>query len=110
REKKRKKNRQNRKCGYIMCVCVCVCVCVLQGCLGLIYTVYVDSLSAALEGLVASLLSCLVPVTGGSQVSLPHTCGWVWVWVCTCVCVCVCECVVWCVCVCVCVCVCAGVS
>ncbi|XP_031443028.1 myotubularin-related protein 13 isoform X2 [Clupea harengus] len=40
---------------------------IFRGCLGLIYTVYVDSLSAPLEGLVASLLSCLVPVTGGSQ-------------------------------------------
>uniref|UniRef100_A0AAY4D3Y0 SET binding factor 2 n=1 Tax=Denticeps clupeoides TaxID=299321 RepID=A0AAY4D3Y0_9TELE len=37
------------------------------GCLGLIYTVYIDSLNYPLEGLVANLLSCLVPVAGGSQ-------------------------------------------
>ncbi|RXN31812.1 myotubularin-related 13 isoform X2 [Labeo rohita] len=39
----------------------------LQGCLGLIYTVYIDSLSFPLEGLVANLFTCLVPVAGGSQ-------------------------------------------
>ncbi|KAG9331805.1 hypothetical protein JZ751_016959 [Albula glossodonta] len=38
-----------------------------QGCLGLLYTVYIDSLSFALETLVASLLTCLVPRAGGSQ-------------------------------------------
>lgn len=42
----------------------------LQGCLGLIYTVYIDSLSFPLEGLVANLFTFLVPVAGGSQVSL----------------------------------------
>ncbi|XP_041929760.1 myotubularin-related protein 13 isoform X2 [Alosa sapidissima] len=40
---------------------------IFRGCLGLVYTVYVDSLSAVLEGLVATLLSCQVPVTGGAQ-------------------------------------------
>uniref|UniRef100_A0AAY4D333 SET binding factor 2 n=1 Tax=Denticeps clupeoides TaxID=299321 RepID=A0AAY4D333_9TELE len=42
---------------------------IFRGCLGLIYTVYIDSLNYPLEGLVANLLSCLVPVAGGSQVS-----------------------------------------
>uniref|UniRef100_A0A672LD38 SET binding factor 2 n=1 Tax=Sinocyclocheilus grahami TaxID=75366 RepID=A0A672LD38_SINGR len=38
-----------------------------EGCLGLIYTVYIDSLSVPLEGLVANLFTCLIPVAGGSQ-------------------------------------------
>uniref|UniRef100_A0A672LJI9 SET binding factor 2 n=1 Tax=Sinocyclocheilus grahami TaxID=75366 RepID=A0A672LJI9_SINGR len=38
-----------------------------HGCLGLIYTVYIDSLSVPLEGLVANLFTCLIPVAGGSQ-------------------------------------------
>ncbi|MGH0134296.1 UNVERIFIED_CONTAM: hypothetical protein FKN15_027079 [Acipenser sinensis] len=43
----------------------------LQACLGLIYTVYVDSLHFPLEGLIANLFTCLVPVAGGSQVLHP---------------------------------------
>lgn len=39
-----------------------------QGCLGLIYTVYIDNLNFPLEGLVANLLTCIVPTAGGSQV------------------------------------------
>ncbi|KAG7274432.1 hypothetical protein CRUP_033588, partial [Coryphaenoides rupestris] len=38
-----------------------------QGCLGLIYTVHIDSLSFPLEGLVANLFIFQVPVAGGSQ-------------------------------------------
>uniref|UniRef100_A0A669CTB1 SET binding factor 2 n=1 Tax=Oreochromis niloticus TaxID=8128 RepID=A0A669CTB1_ORENI len=41
---------------------------IFRGCLGLIYTVYIDSLSFPLEGLVANLFTFLVPVAGGSQV------------------------------------------
>lgn len=41
-----------------------------QGCLGLIYTVYIDSLSFPLESLVANLFTFQVPVAGGSQVCL----------------------------------------
>lgn len=41
----------------------------LQGCLGLIYTVHIDSLSFPLESLVANLFAFQVPVAGGSQVS-----------------------------------------
>uniref|UniRef100_A0A8C6LER1 SET binding factor 2 n=1 Tax=Nothobranchius furzeri TaxID=105023 RepID=A0A8C6LER1_NOTFU len=37
------------------------------GCLGLIYTVHIDSLSFPLDGLVANLFTFLVPVAGGSQ-------------------------------------------
>ncbi|KAL6468968.1 hypothetical protein MHYP_G00224920 [Metynnis hypsauchen] len=40
---------------------------IFRGCLGLIYTVYVDTLNFPLEGLVANLLTCTVPVAGGSQ-------------------------------------------
>ncbi|XP_030873001.1 myotubularin-related protein 13 [Leptonychotes weddellii] len=39
----------------------------LQACLGLIYTVYVDSLNVSLESLIANLCACLVPAAGGSQ-------------------------------------------
>ncbi|XP_052569045.1 myotubularin-related protein 13 isoform X2 [Peromyscus californicus insignis] len=38
-----------------------------RACLGLIYTVYVDSLSVSLESLIANLCACLVPAAGGSQ-------------------------------------------
>lgn len=41
-----------------------------QGCLGLVYTVHIDSLSFPLEVLVANLFTFQVPVAGGSQVSL----------------------------------------
>ena len=41
-----------------------------QGCLGLIYTVHIDSLNFPLEGLVANLFTFQVPVAGGSQVRL----------------------------------------
>ncbi|XP_072475558.1 myotubularin-related protein 13 isoform X2 [Notamacropus eugenii] len=36
-------------------------------CLGLIYTVHVDSLNFSLESLIANLCACLVPAAGGSQ-------------------------------------------
>uniref|UniRef100_A0A3B3TAY3 SET binding factor 2 n=1 Tax=Paramormyrops kingsleyae TaxID=1676925 RepID=A0A3B3TAY3_9TELE len=40
---------------------------IFRGCLGLIYTVYIDSLSFPLESLVANLLTCIVPLAAGSQ-------------------------------------------
>ncbi|KAF7703380.1 myotubularin-related protein 13 isoform X1 [Silurus meridionalis] len=40
---------------------------IFRGCLGLIYTVYIDSLNFPLEGLVANLLTCTVSTAGGSQ-------------------------------------------
>uniref|UniRef100_A0A3B5A7L6 SET binding factor 2 n=1 Tax=Stegastes partitus TaxID=144197 RepID=A0A3B5A7L6_9TELE len=40
---------------------------IFRGCLGLIYTVHIDSLSFPLEGLVSNLFAFLVPVAGGSQ-------------------------------------------
>uniref|UniRef100_A0A3B4YYY9 SET binding factor 2 n=1 Tax=Seriola lalandi dorsalis TaxID=1841481 RepID=A0A3B4YYY9_SERLL len=40
---------------------------IFRGCLGLVYTVYIDSLNFPLEGLVANLFTFQVPVAGGSQ-------------------------------------------
>ncbi|KAG6933152.1 SET binding factor 2, partial [Chelydra serpentina] len=40
---------------------------IFRACLGLIYTVHVESLSVSLESLIANLCSCLVPAAGGSQ-------------------------------------------
>ncbi|KAL3065501.1 hypothetical protein OYC64_015633 [Pagothenia borchgrevinki] len=40
---------------------------IFRGCLGLIYTVHIDSLSFPLEGLVSNLFTFQVPVAGGSQ-------------------------------------------
>uniref|UniRef100_A0A8C0IJF3 SET binding factor 2 n=1 Tax=Bubo bubo TaxID=30461 RepID=A0A8C0IJF3_BUBBB len=44
---------------------------IFRACLGLIYTVYVDSLNVSLETLIANLCSCLVPASGGSQWPFP---------------------------------------
>uniref|UniRef100_A0A3B3SA28 SET binding factor 1 n=1 Tax=Paramormyrops kingsleyae TaxID=1676925 RepID=A0A3B3SA28_9TELE len=38
-----------------------------RNCLGLIYTVHVDGLSFPLETLIGNLLTCIIPVAGGSQ-------------------------------------------
>uniref|UniRef100_A0A7N5ZQ38 SET binding factor 2 n=1 Tax=Anabas testudineus TaxID=64144 RepID=A0A7N5ZQ38_ANATE len=46
---------------------------IFRGCLGLIYTVHIDSLSFPLEGLVANLFAFQVPLAGGSQVNLTKT-------------------------------------
>uniref|UniRef100_A0A674IAP9 SET binding factor 2 n=1 Tax=Terrapene triunguis TaxID=2587831 RepID=A0A674IAP9_9SAUR len=43
---------------------------IFRACLGLIYTVHVDSLNVSLESLIANLCSCLVPAAGGSQHSV----------------------------------------
>ncbi|XP_073508693.1 myotubularin-related protein 5 isoform X8 [Phyllobates terribilis] len=40
---------------------------VFRDSLGLIYTIHTDSLSVSLENVVGNLLTCTVPVTGGSQ-------------------------------------------
>ncbi|XP_063802513.1 myotubularin-related protein 13 isoform X1 [Pseudophryne corroboree] len=40
---------------------------IFRACLGMIYTVYVDSLNVSLETLVANLLTCIIPSGGGSQ-------------------------------------------
>uniref|UniRef100_A0A7N6A9M6 SET binding factor 2 n=1 Tax=Anabas testudineus TaxID=64144 RepID=A0A7N6A9M6_ANATE len=45
---------------------------IFRGCLGLIYTVHIDSLSFPLEGLVANLFAFQVPLAGGSQWGKRH--------------------------------------
>uniref|UniRef100_A0A4W5RBE8 SET binding factor 1 n=1 Tax=Hucho hucho TaxID=62062 RepID=A0A4W5RBE8_9TELE len=40
---------------------------VFRNCLGLIYAVHVDSLSVPLETVIGNLLTCFIPVAGGSQ-------------------------------------------
>ncbi|XP_040266287.1 myotubularin-related protein 13 isoform X2 [Bufo bufo] len=40
---------------------------IFRACLGLIYSVYVDSLNVSLENLVANLVTCIIPSAGGSQ-------------------------------------------
>ncbi|XP_074553837.1 myotubularin-related protein 5 isoform X4 [Halichoeres trimaculatus] len=40
---------------------------VFRNCLGLIYTVHVDGLSAPLETVIGNLLTCVIPIAGGSQ-------------------------------------------
>lgn len=78
-------------CSHIWCRPVCVLLfvrvesyfnvsfcfvwfCFVQGCLGLVYTVHIDSLSFPLEGLVANLFTFQVPVAGGSQVGTDRGC------------------------------------
>lgn len=39
-----------------------------QNCLGLIYTVNVDGLTVPLETVIGNLLTCIIPIAGGSQV------------------------------------------
>ncbi|CAB1416157.1 unnamed protein product [Pleuronectes platessa] len=40
---------------------------VFRNCLGLVYTIYVDGLSAPLETVIGNLLTCVIPIAGGSQ-------------------------------------------
>ncbi|XP_071357992.1 myotubularin-related protein 5 isoform X4 [Trachinotus anak] len=40
---------------------------VFRNCLGLIYTIHVDSLSTPLETVIGNLLTCVIPIAGGSQ-------------------------------------------
>ncbi|XP_062339186.1 myotubularin-related protein 5 isoform X3 [Osmerus eperlanus] len=60
---------------------------VFRNCLGLIYTVHADSLKVPLETVIGNLLTCVIPIAGGSQISgspvcsldsLPHAlaCDW----------------------------------
>lgn len=45
----------------------------LQNSLGLIYTIHVEGLSVGLESVVGNLLTCVIPLAGGSQVGLGGT-------------------------------------
>uniref|UniRef100_A0A3Q3BET8 UDENN domain-containing protein n=1 Tax=Kryptolebias marmoratus TaxID=37003 RepID=A0A3Q3BET8_KRYMA len=38
-----------------------------RNCLGLIYTIHVDGLSTTLETVIGNLLTCVIPIAGGSQ-------------------------------------------
>ncbi|XP_054843902.1 myotubularin-related protein 5 isoform X3 [Eublepharis macularius] len=40
---------------------------VFRNCLGLIYTIYVDGLGTSLETVIGNLLTCTIPITGGTQ-------------------------------------------
>uniref|UniRef100_A0A3Q3NKB0 SET binding factor 1 n=1 Tax=Labrus bergylta TaxID=56723 RepID=A0A3Q3NKB0_9LABR len=48
---------------------------VFRNCLGLIYTVHVDSLSVPLETVVGNLLTCIIPIAGGSQINESPVCS-----------------------------------
>ncbi|XP_074553838.1 myotubularin-related protein 5 isoform X5 [Halichoeres trimaculatus] len=48
---------------------------VFRNCLGLIYTVHVDGLSAPLETVIGNLLTCVIPIAGGSQINESPVCS-----------------------------------
>nr|XP_046153163.1 myotubularin-related protein 5-like isoform X1 [Oncorhynchus gorbuscha] len=48
---------------------------VFRNCLGLIYAVHVDSLSVPLETVIGNLLTCVIPVAGGSQINESPVCS-----------------------------------
>lgn len=42
----------------------------MQNSLGLIYTIHVEGLNVGLENVIGNLLTCIIPLAGGSQVGL----------------------------------------
>ncbi|XP_056445600.1 myotubularin-related protein 5 isoform X2 [Gadus chalcogrammus] len=48
---------------------------VFRNCLGLIYTVHSDKLTAPLETVIGNLLSCVIPIAGGSQIIESPVCS-----------------------------------
>ncbi|KAF7228953.1 myotubularin-related protein 5 isoform X4 [Nothobranchius furzeri] len=48
---------------------------VFRNCLSLIYTVHVDGLSAQLETVIGNLLTCIIPIAGGSQIDETPVCS-----------------------------------
>ncbi|KAM7366847.1 hypothetical protein PAMP_014790 [Pampus punctatissimus] len=48
---------------------------VYRNCLGLIYTVHVDDLSVPLETVIGNLLTCIIPIAGGSQINESPVCS-----------------------------------
>ncbi|XP_035530053.1 myotubularin-related protein 5 isoform X1 [Morone saxatilis] len=48
---------------------------VFRNCLGLIYTVHVDSLPVPLETVIGNLLTCVIPIAGGSQINESPVCS-----------------------------------
>ncbi|XP_026182705.1 myotubularin-related protein 5 isoform X2 [Mastacembelus armatus] len=48
---------------------------VFRNCLGLIYTVHVDGRSVPLETVIGNLLTCVIPIAGGSQIDESPVCS-----------------------------------
>ncbi|KAM9823807.1 myotubularin-related protein 5 [Neosynchiropus ocellatus] len=48
---------------------------VFRNCLGLVYTVHIDSLTVPLETVIGNLLTCIIPIAGGSQINEPSDCS-----------------------------------
>ncbi|XP_028278937.1 myotubularin-related protein 5 isoform X3 [Parambassis ranga] len=48
---------------------------VFRNCLGLIYTVHVDGLTVPLETVIGNLLTCIIPIAGGSQIDVSPVCS-----------------------------------
>ncbi|XP_051974415.1 myotubularin-related protein 5-like isoform X2 [Xyrauchen texanus] len=48
---------------------------VFRNCLSLIYTVHVDSLTVPMETVIGNLLTCIIPIAGGSQTNDPPLCS-----------------------------------
>ncbi|XP_027007649.2 myotubularin-related protein 5 isoform X2 [Tachysurus fulvidraco] len=48
---------------------------VFRNCLGLIYTVHVEHANVPLETVIGNLLTCVIPIAGGSQINDPPVCS-----------------------------------
>uniref|UniRef100_A0A672RXV7 Myotubularin-related protein 5-like n=1 Tax=Sinocyclocheilus grahami TaxID=75366 RepID=A0A672RXV7_SINGR len=48
---------------------------VFRNCLSLIYTVHVDGLTVPMETVIGNLLTCIIPLAGGSQINDPPLCS-----------------------------------
>ncbi|XP_058273083.1 myotubularin-related protein 5 isoform X2 [Hemibagrus wyckioides] len=48
---------------------------VFRNCLGLIYTVHVEHINVPLETVIGNLLTCVIPIAGGSQINDPPVCS-----------------------------------
>ncbi|XP_057179764.1 myotubularin-related protein 5 isoform X9 [Triplophysa rosa] len=48
---------------------------VFRNCLSLIYTVHVDGLNVPMETVIGNLLTCIIPIAGGSQINDPPLCS-----------------------------------
>ncbi|XP_034168951.2 myotubularin-related protein 5 isoform X1 [Pangasianodon hypophthalmus] len=48
---------------------------VFRNCLGLIYTVHVEHVNVPLETVIGNLLTCIIPIAGGSQINEPPVCS-----------------------------------
>ncbi|XP_043092283.1 myotubularin-related protein 5 isoform X1 [Puntigrus tetrazona] len=48
---------------------------VFRNCLSLIYTVHVDGLTVPMETVIGNLLTCIIPIAGGSQINDPPLCS-----------------------------------